>query len=69
MTDKVETPLDLMKRAFDTSEMPYVVKERGDEWAYFFIGDDEDLHKLSIDELLCRNERFMEFENGILVSA
>ncbi|MDU8350428.1 hypothetical protein RYA05_00805 [Pseudomonas syringae pv. actinidiae] len=68
MTDKVETPLDLIKRAFDESEMPYVVRERG-EYSYFFIGDDEDLLRLSVDQILGRGEKFMEFENGFLVSA
>lgn len=68
MVDKVETPLDLIKRAFDESQMPYVVREQED-CSYFFIGDDEDLLRLSVDQILCRGEKFMEFENGFLVSA
>jgi hypothetical protein len=67
------TPLELIKLAFERSEMSYTLRqkephtERTDQYVYLFAGDEPHLTTMSVDFLLASERHFFEFENGDLV--
>ena len=63
-----KTALDLIREAFDMSQMPYVIRDGGNGFLYLFVGDKPELQHADLDWLIIAR-RYMEFEDGSLVSA